>query len=93
MTAPTTLHAGATRPAGSAVGRLPRALHPLAWWAWALGLMVAAARTTNPVLLATILAVLALVVSARRPEAPWAGAFTAALRLGVVVLVARTLLQ
>jgi energy-coupling factor transport system permease protein len=93
MTAATTLRAGADQPAGTAVGRLPRALHPLAWWAWALGLMVAAARTTNPVLLSTILAVLALVVSARRPEAPWAGAFAAALRLGVVVIVARTLLQ
>jgi energy-coupling factor transport system permease protein len=73
--------------------RLPRPLHPLAWWAWALGLMVAAARTTDPLLLGTILAVLAVVVAARRPDAPWAGAFTAALRLGVIVVIARTLLQ
>ena len=72
---------------------LPRSLHPLAWWAWALGLMVAAARTTDPLLLGLILGVLALVVSARRPDAPWAGAFPAALRLGLVVIVARTLLQ
>jgi energy-coupling factor transport system permease protein len=37
--------------------------------------------------------VLAVVVAARRPEAPWARAFDGALRLGVVVLVARTLMQ
>jgi energy-coupling factor transport system permease protein len=80
-------------PRAAARSRLPRPLHPLAWWAWALGLMVAAARTTNPLLLGTILAVLALVVAARRPDAPWAGAFAAALRLGAIVVVARTLLQ
>ncbi len=51
--------------------RLPRSLHPLAWWAWALGLMVAAARTTDPLLLGLILAVLGVVVAARRPDAPW----------------------
>lgn len=73
--------------------RLPRSLHPLAWWAWAMGLLVAASRTTNPLLLGMILGVLLLVVSARRPEAAWAGAFSAAVRLGLVVIVARTLLQ
>ena len=31
--------------------RLPRALHPGAWWLWALGLAAAASRTTNPLLL------------------------------------------
>jgi energy-coupling factor transport system permease protein len=44
-------------------------------------------------LLCMILAVLALVVAARRPEAAWAGAFSAALRLGLVVIIARTLMQ
>ena len=72
---------------------LPRFLHPLAWWAWALGLMVAASRTTQPVLLALILGTLVVVVTARRPDAAWAGAFRTALRFGVVVIVARTLLQ
>jgi energy-coupling factor transport system permease protein len=101
MALPTTASPGAPAPARSVVGgtslrvgvRLPRALHPLAWWAWALGLMVAASRTTEPLLLATILAVLAVVVAARRPDAPWGGAFAAALRLGAVVIVVRTLLQ
>ena len=28
--------------------RLPRDLHPVAWWLWALGLAAAASLTTNP---------------------------------------------
>jgi energy-coupling factor transport system permease protein len=57
------------------VARLARQLHPLAWWVWALALAVAASRTTNPVLLALIIAVAALVVANRRGDAPWALAF------------------
>ena len=53
-------------------GRLPRALHPGAWWLWALGLATAASRTTNPVVLLLVVAVVAHVVAARRTEAPWA---------------------
>ncbi len=79
--------------AGAGVVGLPRSLHPLAWWAWALGLLVAASRTTDPLLLGLILATLSVVVAARRPDAAWAGAFRAALRLGVLVIVTRTLLQ
>ena len=44
----------------------PRLLHPAAWWLWALGLMVAATRTTNPFVLLTIVAVAGLVVA--QPE-------------------------
>lgn len=92
MALPTTTRPGPA-PVIGVSGRLPRSLHPLAWWAWALGLLVAASRTTNPLLLGLILACVAVVVAARRPDAAWAGAFSAALRLGVVVIVARTLLQ
>ncbi len=92
MALPTMIRPGPA-PAVGMGRRLPRSLHPLAWWAWALGLLVAASRTTNPVLLGMILGVLALVVASRRPEAAWSGAFSAALRLGVVVIVARTLMQ
>ena len=45
--------------------RLPRPLHPGAWWLWALGLATAASRTTNPLLLGLILAVVAYVVACR----------------------------
>ncbi len=68
---------------------LPRSLHPLAWWIWAAGLAVAATKTTNPVLLATILAVAAVVVAARRGTAPWARAFGFYLLLGGSIIALR----
>lgn len=75
---------------GSGPGRaLPRNLHPVAWWLWALGLAAAASRTTNPVLLALVLGVAAFVVVARRGEAPWARAFRWYLLLGLVVVGVR----
>jgi energy-coupling factor transport system permease protein len=72
---------------------LPRALHPGAWWLWALGLAVAASRTRNPVLLVLILAVAGFVVAARRSDAPWANSYVAFLKLGLVVIGIRVLLQ
>lgn len=68
-----------------------RYLHPGAWWAWALGLAVAASRTTNPVLLVLIVAVAAYVVAARRPTAPWGASFGMFLRLGLLVIAVRML--
>ena len=93
MSLPAAARQGSDAPAGPRAGRLPRFLHPVAWWAWAVGLMLAASRTSQPLLLGLILGVLGLVVVARRPEAAWARAFSAALRLGVIVIVARILLQ
>ena len=46
--------------------RLPRLLHPAAWWLWGLGLATAASRTTNPFLLLLVVAVAAWVVMERR---------------------------
>ncbi len=66
-----------------------RWLHPGAWWLWALGLGAAATRTANPLLLGLIVAVAALVVSARRPQAQWAGAFPVFVRLALLVIVIR----
>lgn len=66
--------------------RLPRALHPAAWWLWALGMATAASRTTNPLLLALVLVVVAQVVAARRGEAPWARGFRAYLMLGLMIV-------
>jgi energy-coupling factor transport system permease protein len=69
--------------------RLPRTLHPIAWWIWAIGLAVATSRTTNPLLLALVLAVAGIVVAARRTEAPWARAFKLYLFLGILVIAIR----
>lgn len=68
-------------------------LHPVAWWVWALGLLAAATRTTDPLLLALILAVLAFVVAARRGAAPWARAFRYYLILALSVIAVRMLFR
>lgn len=68
---------------------LPRSLHPLAWWAWALGLAVAASRTTDPLVLAGIIGVASWVVLARRQDAPWARAFRIYLIAGALVVFIR----
>jgi energy-coupling factor transport system permease protein len=73
--------------------QLPRALHPLAWWGWAIGLAVAASMTTNPLLLALILAVVTLVVIARRSDSPWARAFRIYVALAVVIVLFRLVLH
>ena len=80
-------------PAWWAASRLPRPLHAGAWWLWALGLAAAASRTTNPLLLGLLLAAAAYVVSARRTSAPWGGAFSAFLRLGLIVIAIRVVFQ
>jgi len=43
--------------------------HPLAWWLWALGLISAAVRTTNPLLLGLLGLAACYVVAARRTTA------------------------
>lgn len=73
--------------------RLPRALHPAAWWIWALGMATAASRTTNPLLLGLVLAVVAFVVSARRTDAPWAKGFVAYLYLGLFIIAMRVVFR
>ncbi len=82
------------RPSGrERIRRLPRGLHPVAWWVWALAMAVAASRTTNPLLLALILAVVCVVVVARRADAPWARAFRLYLILGAVIIALRVVLH
>ena len=76
-----------------ATARLPRALHPGAWWLWALGMAAAASRTTNPILLLMIVAVVAFVVSARRTDAPWARGFRAYVYLGLLVIAIRVVFR
>ena len=72
---------------------LPRALHPVAWWLWALGLAVAASRTTNPLLLVALLVAVSSVVLARRSDAPWAAAFGMYLAFAGFVVAVRVLFR
>lgn len=82
------------RPASLAQSRrIPRILHPIAWWLWAIGLAAVASRTTNPLLLLLILVVLGLVVANRRTAAPWARAFRYYLLLAVLIIVMRVILR
>jgi energy-coupling factor transport system permease protein len=70
-----------------------RALHPGAWWAWALALAVAASRTTNPLLLGLIIAVAGFVVANRRSDAPWALAFRLYVYVGALIVASRVLFR
>ncbi|MEO6701361.1 MAG: CbiQ family ECF transporter T component [Jatrophihabitantaceae bacterium] len=73
--------------------RLPRSLHPLAWWAWAAGLAIAVSRTINPLLLLLVLGVLGFVVTARRTEAPWARGFKYYLWFALSVIAIRVVFR
>ncbi|MFJ3895512.1 energy-coupling factor transporter transmembrane component T [Streptomyces sp. NPDC090083] len=89
----------ATAPPGSGSApdaggrRLPRTLHPMAWWIWALALATAVSRTDNPLLLLLVLAVLGYVVTARRTEAPWARGFKYYLYLALTVVALRVVFR
>ncbi len=73
--------------------RLPRDLHPVAWWVWALGLATAASFTTNPLLLLLLIGVATLVVLARRSDQPWAASFRLYVWSAVVIVVVRVLFR
>lgn len=73
--------------------RLPRSLHPIAWWIWAASLGVAATRTTNPLLLLMIVVVVGYVVTARRTEAPWAKGFKYYLWFALIVIAIRVIFR
>ncbi len=76
-------------------GSARRSLHPLAWWAWAVGLAVACLRTTNPLLLALIAGVVlcASWLASNRSRGPWGRSFGMFVRFGVVVVVIRVVIQ
>jgi energy-coupling factor transport system permease protein len=69
--------------------RLPRDLHPVAWWLWAIGCAAGASMTTNPLLLLLLVGVATVVVVARRGVQPWARSFRLYVGLGVLIVVLR----
>nr|WP_272921868.1 energy-coupling factor transporter transmembrane component T [Streptomyces sp. SID1034] len=72
---------------------MPRTLHPMAWWVWALALATAVSRTNNPLLLVLVLAVLGYVITVRRTEAPWARGFKYYLYLALSVVAIRVIFR
>ncbi|MFJ9344538.1 energy-coupling factor transporter transmembrane component T [Streptomyces sp. NPDC101733] len=93
-TSTATVKPPASGPAPDAGGRrLPRTLHPVAWWIWALALATAVSRTNNPLLLFLVLAVLGHVITMRRTEAPWARGFKYYLYLALTVVAIRVLFR
>ncbi|MEC9052639.1 MAG: energy-coupling factor transporter transmembrane component T [Actinomycetota bacterium] len=73
--------------------RLPRDLHPVAWWVWALGLAAAASMTTNPFSLLLLVGAAAVVVAARRSDQPWSRSFRLYLWLGLAIVVLRVVFR
>jgi energy-coupling factor transport system permease protein len=73
--------------------RLPRDLHPVAWWLWAIGLAVAASLTTNPLLLLLLVGAATVVVMARRSAQPWGASFRLYVMLGVAIVVFRVVFR
>lgn len=66
-------------------------MHPLAWWAWALGVAAATTRTTDPVVTVLLLVAVTTVVLVRRGDNPWGRAFTGYLALGAFIVLLRVL--
>ncbi|NYF99295.1 CbiQ family ECF transporter T component [Janibacter cremeus] len=71
----------------------PRALHPGAWWLWAIGLAVAVSQTTNPLVLLIAAGVVTFVVVSRRSDSPWARAFKLYAVLGAFIIGLRVILH
>jgi energy-coupling factor transport system permease protein len=72
---------------------LPRDLHPLAWWAWAVGLATAASLTTNPLLLVLVMGSVTLVVMARRSGHPFGRSFRLYALLAALTVVLRVVFR
>lgn len=73
--------------------RLPRDLHPVAWWMWALGLAAAASFTTNPLVLLLLVGVATVVVMVCRSDQPWGRSFRLYVWLGVLIVVLRVVFR
>ncbi len=81
-----------TGPASSSRA-LPRDLHPIAWWSWAIGLATAASLTTNPLLLLLLMGSATVVVMARRSGHPFGRSFRLYALLALVTVVMRVVFR
>lgn len=71
----------------------PRAIHPGAWWLWAIGLAVAVSQTNNPLVLLIAASAVTFVVVSRRSDSPWARAFVLYAILGGFIIGLRIVLH
>lgn len=67
-------------------------LHPLTWWIWAIGLVIALIRFNSSIFTVSCVAVVALVVFVFRENAPWSKSFTWTLKVAAWILLMRTLI-
>jgi energy-coupling factor transport system permease protein len=81
-----------TGSAGPVLG-LPRDLHPIAWWSWAIGLATAASFTTNPLLLLLVMGAATVVVMARRSGHPYGRSFRLYVMLAALTVVLRVVFR
>ncbi len=72
---------------------LPRDLHPLAWWSWAIGLATAASLTVNPLLLLLLMGSVTVVVMARRSGHPFGRSFRFYVILAALTVVIRVVFR
>ena len=88
------------RPAEVLVAAVPpdarlvgRAIHPWAWWLWAIGAAVAVSLARNPLLLILLIAAVVFVVLQRRSQASWARSLGLYFALAGIVIAVRVLFQ
>jgi energy-coupling factor transport system permease protein len=67
-------------------------LHPFAWWAWGLGIAVAASQTPGTLALILLCIGAAMVVYSKKSDQPWARAFAIGVRLGLIAFVIRMII-
>ncbi len=71
--------------------RVPRGVHPVAWWVWALVLAMCCDAITNPLVLALMIAGLGAVAVGRRATAAPNHAYVRSVRLGLLLVAIRVL--
>lgn len=72
---------------------MPRDVHPVAWWVWAIGLAAAASMTVNPLLLLLFVGAATVVVLARRSHHPWGRSFRLYALLALAIVVVRVVFR